>query len=384
MKKCIVLMLCATILLCGCNKESSNESQITTENTTKEQTTKKEKQTKEQKTTEDVTKTEPETLLSRDKNTYNYDITYEMLAREPKKYYNKAVKFTGTITQNAGVDDEGYVHIRINVNDDYNCNLYVTYEESILDFNLLENDNITIYGGFVDLASYTSIFGNEITVPYVHAVMIDLNNQDSDSETAPITQQTTQKPTDKPTEKPVSVSDMQVIEEFTYCDGFWCTYHFVVIKNNSNKPVTISTSTLAYKNDGTLISVSEGYVDIVGPGCTTIYYEAFETTEEISSYDTEMTVDTDVWYECGLNGLTYKQSNIEDGAIFQVTNNGNKAVNFVQGYALFLKDGKIVGWESDYFTDDDYEIKAGKTISKQFSIYEEYDEIKFYLTGRID
>ena len=205
--------------------------------------------------------------------------------------------------------------------------------------------------------------------------------------TEPPTQKPTEKPTpaptEAPTEKPVTVSDIQILEEYTYSDGFWYTYHFVVVKNNSNKPVTISTSTLAYKSDGTLISVDEGYVDIVGSGCTTIYYEAFETTEEISYYDTEMTVDTDVWYECGLNGLSYAQTNIQDGAIFQVTNNGNKAVDFVEGYALFIKDGKVVSWESNYFTDDDSEIKVGKTISKQFSAYKEFDTVKFYLTGRI-
>lgn len=194
----------------------------------------------------------------------------------------------------------------------------------------------------------------------------------------------TQPPTEPPTQKPVTASNIQVLEEYTYSDGFWFTYHFVVIKNNNIKPVSISTSTLAYKSDGTLISVDEGHVDIVGPGCVTLYYEAFETTEDVSYYDTEMDVNTDVWYECGLNDLSYTQTDIKEGAIFQVTNNGNKPIDFVEGYALFFKGSELVNWESHYFSDDDFEIKPGKTISKQFTPYEEYDTIKFYLTGRID
>lgn len=314
-------------------------------------------------TTETPTSNEEETLLSRDKSTYNYDITYDMLARNPERYYNKPVKFTGVITQVAGTDDDGYVHIRLKVNDNNNSNLYVTYENGLLDFNLLENDNITIYGGFVDLVSYTSVLGSEVTVPYVHAVMIDFN---------------------KETSKKVDSSDIEVLKEYTYSDGFWYTYHFVVIKNNSDKDVAISTSTLAYKSDDSLISTANGSVEIIGAGATTIYYEGFETEEKIAYYETEMTIDEDPYYDCPMEDLTYVKTDIKEGAIFQVTNNGDKAVEFTEGFALFIKDGKVVSWESQYFTDDDYEIKPGKTISKQYSAYKEYDTVEFYLNGRID
>lgn len=190
-------------------------------------------------------------------------------------------------------------------------------------------------------------------------------------------------PTPKPTETPVTASDIKILEEYTYSDGFWYTYHFVVVKNTSDKPVKISTSTLAYKKDGSLISVDEAKVDIVGPGATTIYYEAFETTEEIAKYDTEMEVSTKVYYSCGLNNLTYKQVDIEDGVIFQVTNNGDEAIDYPEGYVLFLKNGKIVGYDTKYFTDEEHELKPQKTTSKQFTAYQDFDSVKFYLRARI-
>lgn len=189
--------------------------------------------------------------------------------------------------------------------------------------------------------------------------------------------------TEEITDSEVNSSDIEVLEEYTYSDGFWYTYHFVIIKNNSDKPVSISTSSLAYKSDDSLISTAEGSVDIIGPDATTIYYEAFETEEEIEYYETEMSIDENPYYDCPMADLSYVKTDIEDGAIFQVTNNGTKPVDFVEGYVLFIKDGKVVYWESNYFTDDDSEIKPSKTISKQFSAYEEFDTIKFYLTGRI-
>lgn len=186
------------------------------------------------------------------------------------------------------------------------------------------------------------------------------------------------------TSKKVDSSDIEVLKEYTYSDGFWYTYHFVVIKNNSNKDVAISTSTLAYKSDDSLISTANGSVEIIGAGATTIYYEGFETEEEIAYYETEMTIDEDPYYDCPMEDLTYVKTDIKEGAIFQVTNNGDKAVEFTEGFALFIKDGKVVSWGSQFFTDDDYEIKPGKTISKQYSAYTEYDTVEFYLNGRID
>lgn len=194
---------------------------------------------------------------------------------------------------------------------------------------------------------------------------------------------TTLAPTQTPTETPVNVSDIKILEEYTYSDGFWYTYHFVVVKNISDKSVKISTSTLAYNKDGKLISQDKGKVNVVGPGCTTIYYEAFETTEEITKYDTEMEVSTKVYYSCGLKDLEYKQTNIEKGAIFQVTNNGKEPVDYLEGYALFFNKGKLVGWSSQYFTDEEHQIKSGKTIAEQFTCYEKFDDVKFYLEGRI-
>lgn len=64
------------------------------------------------------------------------------------------------------------------------------------------------------------------------------------------------------------------------------------------------------------------------------------------------------------------------------TNNGEDAAEFVKGYALFFKDGELADYEDTYFTDDNSEIKPKDTISKQMTVYDEFDTIEFYLDGR--
>ena len=83
-----------------------------------------------------------------------------------------------------------------------------------------------------------------------------------------------------------------------------------------------------------------------------------------------------------LQGSYYSQNNIKDDAIFQVQNDGESPAELVDGYALFLLDGKLVEVDTAYFTDDDYEITPEATITKQFTSYENFDKVEFYLTGR--
>lgn len=175
---------------------------------------------------------------------------------------------------------------------------------------------------------------------------------------------------------------IEVISEYTYSSGFLYTYHFVVVKNISDASLCMQTNTLAYGEDGSLISVGSGNIDIIEPGCTTIYYEAFETQNKIAKYETTSKIEKSKYYNYGISNLSYTITDIENGKIIQITNNGSVPIEFVEGYLLYFKNGELVGWDSCYFVNDEYEIKPGETISQQFSTYDEYDSVEFYVTGR--
>ena len=177
--------------------------------------------------------------------------------------------------------------------------------------------------------------------------------------------------------------EVEILAEYTLADGIgWYTRHFIVIKNNSSETVEVSTSSLAYAEDGNMVGAGNASFDALGAGCTSVLYEAIETDVKIDHYDTKLTSSKSAYYESVIQDLSFVQNDIENGAIFQVTNNGEDAAEFVKGYALFFKDGELVDYEDTYFTDDDSEIKPKDTISKQMTVYDEFDTIEFYLDGR--
>lgn len=194
-----------------------------------------------------------------------------------------------------------------------------------------------------------------------------------------------------PTPEPTPTSEPQenlkekveILAEYTLPDSIgWFTRHFIIVKNNSKTTVDISTSSIAYAKDGSMVSVADSSFEALGAGCTSVFYEAFETSAEIDHYSTEMNVTSSEYYNSVIQDLSYTQNNIEDGVIFQVKNDGKSPAEFVEGYALFFLNGKLVEYDTAYFTDDDSELKPGATITKQFNAYEKFDKVEFYLTGR--
>ena len=156
----------------------------------------------------------------------------------------------------------------------------------------------------------------------------------------------------------------------------------MIIKKNSNATVDVSTSSLAYSADGTMVSAADSSLEALGAGCTSVLYEAFETETQIDHYDTTINVAESEYYESVIQDLEYVQNDIDGGAVFQVTNNGDKAAEFVEGYMLYFLGDQLVDYQSTYFVDDDSEIKPGATISEQLNAYKDFDRTEFYLTGR--
>lgn len=373
MKKLLsILLIISTllILLTGCSSDTElnpNAELITekeTENITEEPTEKE---------------TEPEKVIE---------------IKEPYKRGEK-IKVVGIIKTQPTKTASNCIEFQLL---SYGELLYVVLA-SDLESSIEINDVVEIegvYNGLTYIEAYDT--QEEMCVIYLYGKNVTVTSFETPTE-AP-----TQSPTEAPTEKPTTpqtiaptipeteaptqpqtekaITKIEVVKEYTYSDGFWYTYHFVVVKNVGNVPLSMNTSTLAYGSDGSLISVATGSIDVLEPNCITMYYESFETTSTIARYETKQEIEQAKYYKYGAKNLSYTQTKIENGEIIQVTNNDTKAIDFVRGYLLYFKDGNIIDWDCNYFTDNDYEIKSGETISKQYSIYNDYDYTEFYLTGR--
>lgn len=135
-----------------------------TEKTTQEQTT-------EATTTEDQFKD----------NCDSY--TYEEIARNPEKYKGKNAKFTGEVIQ--VIESGNNITMRVNITAEenefaengyiYSDTIYVSYRrQSENESRVLEDDIITLYGTLDGLETYSSIFGESISLPSVKARYIEL------------------------------------------------------------------------------------------------------------------------------------------------------------------------------------------------------------------
>ena len=134
----------------------------------------KEKELKEEKKRKEKEKKKKEEAERKAKEAKGYEtgITYNQLARSPKKYMGEKVKFSGRIVQ--VIESDAVNQARMSTNGRYDDIILFTYDPNILDVRLLEDDNVTIYGIFIDVESYTTVMGAEVTIPSVLVERIDL------------------------------------------------------------------------------------------------------------------------------------------------------------------------------------------------------------------
>lgn len=178
-------------------------------------------------------------------------------------------------------------------------------------------------------------------------------------------------------------ADIAVLAEYTeYPEYSWAyTYRFLIVQNNLSETVDITTSSIAYSANGTILASDNGSVNAVGPGCISIIVEAFRADDTIAYYTTDISYSAS-YSESVLQDLTYVVNQTGNGAVVQVTNHGTDVADFVEGYMLFFKNGAIVDHDEHYFVDNDNEIKPGYTLTEQFSTYDDFDSVQLYLTGK--
>lgn len=108
-------------------------------------------------------------------------ISYSELARSPKPYEGKNVKFKGKIIQVLEDASNGRIQVDMRINTKweyssyYDDTVYVVYEMDEDSPRFLEDDIVTFYGEYRGVYTYESIFGESITIPLVVARIIERN-----------------------------------------------------------------------------------------------------------------------------------------------------------------------------------------------------------------
>lgn len=106
------------------------------------------------------------------KANYSGDYTYEQLARNPDTYEGNKIKFKGKVLQAETSSSISYLRLAINSN--YDTVIFVTYDTSVVNYRLLEDDVVTVYGESNGLYSYEAVSGATITIPWLNADIIEM------------------------------------------------------------------------------------------------------------------------------------------------------------------------------------------------------------------
>lgn len=179
----------------------------------------------------------------------------------------------------------------------------------------------------------------------------------------------------------VSDSDFEITEHIY--EDYYSTRHYMIIKNNSKKDVEIYGNAIARDANGKALGAGDTYINILGPGETSICYFYFDEVQDVASVDYELYYNTDTYYPPVLGNLSFEQTANKENVIVAVTNNGKEPAMYVEAYALFFdENNNIIETDSTYFTDDDSEIKPGKTIVRQLNAYTAFDHVEVYFIGR--
>lgn len=187
---------------------------------------------------------------------------------------------------------------------------------------------------------------------------------------------------DKSSGKNYSESDFE-IKEHIYENTIGDTLYFIVIKNNSNANVSVSGNATAKDSNGNSIGADDMDIDIVGSGETSIGYFYFDSVSGVDNVEYTLRYNDKLYCSPVISNLEIEQTTNDKNVIVTLTNNGDKAAEFVTAYALFFDEGNnLLGYESTYIVDDDSEIKVGDTLSGQLDCYKGYDHVELYFTGR--
>lgn len=106
------------------------------------------------------------------------EYTYEEIARNAESFVGKKVKFKGEIQQVVYDSEDGSSEYLISVTEDeyglWTDNVYVTLVKKENDSKFLDFDIVAFYGEVSGEEEYTSILGENIVIPSVTAVYMNL------------------------------------------------------------------------------------------------------------------------------------------------------------------------------------------------------------------
>ena len=121
-----------------------------------------------------LVKPTPEPTATPDPKKLYGKFDFKTISRNPENYVGEKVKITGYVLQVLGSRTEGY-DIRLATKGHYDNVVYVyIIADNTPEYNILEDDKITVYATLAGDYTYTSTMGAEITLPLVNGDFVEM------------------------------------------------------------------------------------------------------------------------------------------------------------------------------------------------------------------
>ena len=166
------------------------------------------------------------------------------------------------------------------------------------------------------------------------------------------------------------------------------TMAYIVVTNNSDVPIDVSTNTSALDASGAVIGAYSSSETCIGPGQSYPVYHYFEDIpiEKISNFDYSVTVDRSNHESVVDADLQWSIKNTtDDSVIIKVTNNHDYDIQYLSACAMFFKGNTLVGFGDTYIDNDEANciLQSGASVTDEIESYTEngFDRVEVYLRG---
>ena len=192
--------------------------------------------------------------------------------------------------------------------------------------------------------------------------------------------------TEAPKEAEISDDNLEIVKEYSIKTSEYSdyTHHVIVVKNNNDTQVALTSNSKAYDVNGELLGIGNATANVLGAGATTVLDESIESIDGVASYETKVIASEAKYYKEIDSAVAIELDASSSKVFVTLTNNGTEAAEFVDCFVVFLdENGNGVDFEEKYIVDNDSEIKAGQSLSNEFKTDKAFSTAEVYITGRI-
>lgn len=171
---------------------------------------------------------------------------------------------------------------------------------------------------------------------------------------------------------------IEIVEEYYYIKGRDRAIYFLVIKNISDKSLSVDASVIARDGNSNILGAENDSIKIITPNQEMVMRFYFDDAGTAENFEYTINEEESERCESCIYDITWDVSMNKDKLIVLITNKGENDIEHVNLHALFFNDVEIFG--------DDYtrnvEVKSGNTVPVQLKCFEgEFEDFLLYVSA---